>query len=270
MNYGAQIKSRRISQGWTQSELAERCGVTVRTIQRLEKGEVKPSLFTQVKLQEALGVQFQEEEKEPEFTSNESKYQNFYKRMQTAIPFLSSSRLAWAGIIALALGSLLWTSQKQDLFTENGSSNFISNELEIQTINCGSDSECDIQVTRKNKKGEILWQKTFGGSSYDKAASVLPTADRGILILGSTSSFGQGNYDILLIKVDKNGEFLWQKTCVGFLNEYAKNISYQESDGRYKIEGSQQTCTTPNVSENCELTEWSFLIDPSGKEVGMK
>lgn len=131
MNYGAKIKSRRISQGWTQSELAERCGVTLRTIQRLEKGEVKPSLFTQVKLQEALGVQFQEEEKEPEFTSNESKYQNFYKRMQTAIPFLSSSRLAWAGIIALALGSLLWTSQKQDLFTENGSSNFISNELEI-------------------------------------------------------------------------------------------------------------------------------------------
>lgn len=125
-------------------------------------------------------------------------------------------------------------------------------------------------ISRWPEKTKILWQKTFGGSSYDKAASVLATADQGILILGSTSSFGQGNYDILLIKVDENGEFLWQKTFGGFFNEYAKNISYQESDGRYKIEGSLQTCTTSNVSENCELTEWSFLIDPNGKEVGMK
>ncbi len=268
MNYGAQIKSRRISQGWTQSELADRCGVTLRTIQRLEKGEVKPSLFTQTKLQEALGVQFQEEEKDPQSTPNESKHQNIFKRMQTAIPFLSTPRLAWAGVIVLALGSFLWTSQQEDFFTEKGSSKLISTGLEIQTVNCGSDTECDIQVTRKNEKGEILWQKTFGGSSYDKATSVLATADQGILILGSTSSFGQGNYDILLIKVDQNGEFLWQKTFGGFFNEYAKNLSYQESEGQYKIEGSQQTCTTPNVSENCEMTEWSFLIDASGKEVG--
>ncbi len=270
MNYGAQIKSRRISRGWTQSELADRCGVTLRTIQRLEKGEVKPSLFTQTRLHDVLGVGFQEEVKDPEFNQNESLHQNFFKRMQTAIPFLTSSRLAWAGLLLLGLGSFFWKSQFQNPLFEIESSQSISKGFEIQTVNCGSDTECDIQVTRKNENGEILWQKTFGGSSYDKAAMVLATADQGILILGSTSSFGQGNYDILLVKVDQNGEFLWQRTFGGFFNDYAKNISYLESDRQYRIEGSQQTCTTPNVSENCEMTGWSFLIDMSGKEVGEK
>ncbi len=268
MNYGAQIKSQRISQGWTQSELADRCGVTLRTIQRLEKGEVRPSLFTQTRLQDVLGVGFEEEEKDPEFMVNDSVQQNFFKRMQTAIPFLTSNRRVWAGLLLLGLGSFFWKSQFQNSFLENEFYKSISKGFEIQTVNCGSETECDIQVTRKNENGEILWQKTFGGSSYDKATMVLATADQGVLILGSTSSFGQGNYDILLIKVNQNGEFLWQETFGGFFNEYAKNISYLESDAQYRIEGSQQTCTTTNVSEDCEMTRWSFLIDMSGKEVG--
>jgi transcriptional regulator with XRE-family HTH domain len=40
------IKERRIKKGMTQQQLADDCGITLRTIQRIENGEVKPSLYS--------------------------------------------------------------------------------------------------------------------------------------------------------------------------------------------------------------------------------
>ena len=40
------IKERRIKKGTTQQQLADDCGITLRTIQRIENGEVKPSLHS--------------------------------------------------------------------------------------------------------------------------------------------------------------------------------------------------------------------------------
>lgn len=267
MNQGTEIKSRRLSRGWTQFELADRCGVTLRTIQRLEKGEVKPSLFTKTKLKEVLEMEFQEDWKDSGFTSKESFTSKSAKLMQTAIQFLNPKSLFLAGLSILAIGSLFWKEQSS-FSSDLGVPISISGGLEIQTVNCGTESECDIQVTRKNKNGEILWQKIYGGSSYDKASEVIATFDGGFLIMGSTSSYGQGNYDILLIKTDANGEVQWQKTYGGFFNEYGKTISYGENGNFLQIEGSQQTCSSPNVSENCEMREWSFRIDLDGIELG--
>lgn len=72
VNYGTEIKSRRLARGWTQSELAQRCELTLLTIQRLEKGEVTPSLLTQSKLQEVLNMRWQSEDQDPAFTINQS------------------------------------------------------------------------------------------------------------------------------------------------------------------------------------------------------
>ena len=83
------------------------------------------------------------------------------------------------------------------------------------------------------------------------------------MLLGSTSSFGAGNYDILLIKVDASGKQLWQQTYGGFFNEYGEKISL--SDGVITLEGLQQKCTTANVSNDCYLEKWVFEVDPSGK-----
>jgi transcriptional regulator with XRE-family HTH domain len=40
------IKELRIKKGLTQQQLADECGITLRTIQRIENGEVKPSLHS--------------------------------------------------------------------------------------------------------------------------------------------------------------------------------------------------------------------------------
>ena len=52
----ASIKDLRIKQGLTQQQLADEAGVTLRTIQRIENNEVKPSLYSMKVISEALEI----------------------------------------------------------------------------------------------------------------------------------------------------------------------------------------------------------------------
>ena len=54
------IKDFRIKQGLTQQQLADEAGVTLRTIQRIENGEVKPSLHSLNSLGRVLNADFSE------------------------------------------------------------------------------------------------------------------------------------------------------------------------------------------------------------------
>lgn len=161
-------------------------------------------------------------------------------------------------IIALIL--YLWLPPKSNQVFSS-----IEDQYSVATINCGSETVCDIEVTRKDKDGEILWQNTFGGSSYDRAGEVVSTEDGGCLVVGSTSSIGNGNYDVLLLKIDSKGDLVWQKTYGGFFNEYGKSISKLPDHNGYVIEGTQQTCGTPNVSNDCNDYVWVFEVDEDGE-----
>ncbi len=51
----------------------------------------------------------------------------------------------------------------------------------------------------------LNWSKYIGGTSFNEGNSVTQTNDGGYIIAGSTQSFGQGGYDIYLVKTDVNG-----------------------------------------------------------------
>ena len=55
---GRKIKDLRVLKGLTQEDLAERTQLSVRTIQRIEKGEVDPRTYTLNLLAEALKPEF--------------------------------------------------------------------------------------------------------------------------------------------------------------------------------------------------------------------
>ena len=56
MNFGEQLKEIRTTKGFTQIELSEKSGVALRTVQRMERNEGKPSLYSMNAIGEVLGV----------------------------------------------------------------------------------------------------------------------------------------------------------------------------------------------------------------------
>ena len=54
------VQGHRAAQGWTQTEMAEKTGISLRSVQRIEKGEVLPRPFTLKALATALN--FKEED----------------------------------------------------------------------------------------------------------------------------------------------------------------------------------------------------------------
>jgi hypothetical protein len=94
----------------------------------------------------------------------------------------------------------------------------------------------DMYLCRADAYGNILWNKTFGGTNDEGGMSVYITSDGGYIILGSTNSFGAGNNDFYLVKTDVNGNLLWSKTFGGAKDEYPKSVQ-QTKDGGYIIGG---------------------------------
>lgn len=260
MNIGEHIKDIRTSKGLTQSELSEKSGVAVRTIQRIENGEVTPSIYSLNAIGAALGVNLNEtsaSEKNDkfEFKIIISNFQNLFVDSKALI------KRNWKPLLLISVVTLglLFFNDLKSLFLSTSDTSTIS----VTTINCGGESECDIELVKKDRDGKTIWKRIIGGSSYDKAAEVLKTKDGSYLVVGSTSSFGKGNYDVLAVKVSPDGDVLWQKTYGEFLNDYGIKITAIE-DNLYQIEGTKQICKTVNVSNDCIDQEWVFTIDDGG------
>jgi len=82
----------------------------------------------------------------------------------------------------------------------------------------------------------LQWIKTIGGINQEWGYSIVQTSDGGFAIAGYTSSFGAGNDDIYVIKLDANGNLQWTKTIGGTNLEWGYSI-VQTSDGGFAIVG---------------------------------
>lgn len=76
----------------------------------------------------------------------------------------------------------------------------------------------------------------YGGNGYDVGYDVKQTLDNGYIITGSTSSFGQGNTDMYLLKLDSMGQRKFETSFGGYSNEIGKSI-VQLSDSSFVMAG---------------------------------
>jgi uncharacterized delta-60 repeat protein len=94
----------------------------------------------------------------------------------------------------------------------------------------------DAWLVKINSNGNKQWDKTFGGTDWDKAESVHETSDGGFILAGYTKSYGDGDSDFWLIKTDSEGYKEWDKTFGETDDDYAYSVQ-QTSDGGYILAG---------------------------------
>lgn len=131
-----------------------------------------------------------------------------------------------------------------------------------QSFNKGGDFDV-YAVKLSAKNGDLLWQKAYGGEDLDHANGVCATKDGGVMIAGSTESYGKGYHDIYLLKLDVNGNKEWQKTYGNAKDDIAYAIT-PSADGNFILAGSSDSYSKDN------LDFYVTKVSPTGKQIWAK
>ncbi len=70
----------------------------------------------------------------------------------------------------------------------------------------------DIFLIKVNKDGELIWKKILSGKQREIGFNIIQTKDEGYVITGSVFTSLKENSDIIVVRLDKNGNILWAKT----------------------------------------------------------
>jgi hypothetical protein len=139
-----------------------------------------------------------------------------------------------------AAGTMLWSKTYGGAYPDSASSVVQTSDggyaLAGYTYSYGAGS-LDFWLVKTDSAGTLQWNKTYGGTSYDYASSVVHTSDGGYVLAGYTSSYGAGINDFWLVKTDSAGTLQWNKTYGGTSDEYANSV-VQTGDGGYALAGS--------------------------------
>jgi hypothetical protein len=73
----------------------------------------------------------------------------------------------------------------------------------------------DIFLFKTDLTGQLEWQKTIGGSNWEKVNDAILTPDNGVLMVGETNSTTNGDNDAYLVKTGNDGDTLWTKRIGG-------------------------------------------------------
>lgn len=91
-------------------------------------------------------------------------------------------------------------------------------------------------LVKTDSFGNIEWNQTYGGEKNDYFYGLVELSDDGYVLAGKTSSFGAGEEDFWLIKIDLNGSVVWSQTYGGPRSEVAYDL-IETSDGGYALAG---------------------------------
>ncbi|KQS94294.1 T9SS type A sorting domain-containing protein [Chryseobacterium sp. Leaf394] len=117
----------------------------------------------------------------------------------------------------------------------------------------GSIGPSDAWLLKLDQSGNLQWEKSLGGQTYDAARSVIQTSDGGYLIAGDSASTNgipsgnNGTIDFYVVKLSSTGNVMWHKCLGGDNTDFGMQI-IQTSDGGAVIVGETNTFNNGQVT----------------------
>jgi hypothetical protein len=113
----------------------------------------------------------------------------------------------------------------------------------------------DYWIVKLNATGNITWNKLLGGTGDEDAKSIQQTTDGGYIVAGYSSTSANGDVtgtnhgfdDCWIVKLDANGNILWNKLLGGNNAEMINSIQ-QTADGGYIAAGGSASSANGNVT----------------------
>jgi hypothetical protein len=110
--------------------------------------------------------------------------------------------------------SIEWTKvikQKGYDFLYSGTATPDGNYVASGFTNSRGAGGLDCWIVKFNPSGDTIWTRTFGGPKDERGYEVTTTSDNGYVVSATTTSWGSGDIDGLIIKLNASGEILWHK-----------------------------------------------------------
>jgi hypothetical protein len=128
----------------------------------------------------------------------------------------------------------------------------------------------DYWLIKTNDIGEIVWEKTYGGSEEDYPAHMLPSPDGGYVMFGHTYSTNgdvscnHGDGDWWLVKTDSLGNIQWSHCYGGTHKETASQLIYAH-EGGYVMTGKTGSVDGDISHNNGMFDVWVVKVDWEGE-----
>jgi hypothetical protein len=113
-------------------------------------------------------------------------------------------------------------------------------------------------VLRVDRWGDRLWDRRVGGQGLDQIYGVVDSGDGALVLGGHTRSQGSGESDFWILKIDLEGNLIWESTFGGRGDDRARSLT-ATSSGHYALAGSTQSGDDP------EGDAWLVLVDAQGR-----
>ncbi len=117
----------------------------------------------------------------------------------------------------------------------------------------------DFYAVKIDLQGKKIWSQTYGGERTERCFGVDLTND-GFILIGSTNSYGAGDQDVYLVKIDTQGKELWSKTFGSEKFDMGHDVK-RTIDGGYVIIGYTQT------QSQGKNDAWILKTDSKGNKV---
>lgn len=142
----------------------------------------------------------------------------------------------------------------------------------------------DFWLLKIDPNGNIIWDKTYGANSIDYGNDFMTTPDGGIILVGTVfmdatmiaangdrGQNGKGDHDAWVIKIDANGNKVWDKIFGGSGTESANKIVKAVDNSGYYIFGLTSTTNIAGSDLSAPARNgydaWLFKFDENGNKI---